>query len=130
MLLSIDEKDTRPIYVQLIGQIKEQVSHGALRPGDALPSVRELAESLGINMHTARNAYLKLRDQRIIELRWGRKARIASLPQSFESAVTPANISDRLKEIIIDARLAGLSADDLREMVNRELAQFNKEVSR
>ena len=77
MLLTINEKDIRPIYIQLMGQIKEQVSNGTLGPGDELPSVRELANSLGINMHTARNAYLKLRDQGIINLRLGRKARIA-----------------------------------------------------
>ena len=52
MLLSINEKDSRPIYLQIIGQIKEQVSNGTLKSGDELPSVRELANSLGINMHT------------------------------------------------------------------------------
>lgn len=80
MLLSINEKDSRPIYLQIIGQVKEQVSSGSLHPGDELPSVRELADSLGINMHTVRNAYLKLRDQGIINLRLGRKARIACRP--------------------------------------------------
>ena len=127
MLLTINEKDIRPIYIQLMGQIKEQVSNGALRPGDELPSVRELANSLGINMHTARNAYLKLRDQGIINLRLGRKARIARLPQSSPSEITAAAIGDRLREIIVDALLAGLSPKDFRELVNRQLEQVNKE---
>lgn len=127
MLLTINEKDIRPIYIQLMGQIKEQVSNGTLGPGDELPSVRELANSLGINMHTARNAYLKLRDQGIINLRLGRKARIARLPQSSPSKITAIAIGDRLKEIIIDALLAGLSPGEFRELVNRQLEQVNKE---
>jgi GntR family transcriptional regulator len=127
MLLTINEKDYRPIYLQLIGQIKEQVSNGSLRPGDELPSVRELADSLGINMHTVRNAYLKLRDQGIINLRWGRKARIAYLPQLSASMITSTDISERLKEIIIDALLAGLSPADFLKLVNRQLEEINKE---
>ncbi len=63
MWLSINERDSKPIYLQIINQVKEQVSSGALKTGDELPSVRELADSLSINMHTVRAAYLKLRDQ-------------------------------------------------------------------
>ena len=48
MLISIDEQDNRPIYLQIIIQVKEQIQNGELRPGDELPSVRELAESLGL----------------------------------------------------------------------------------
>ena len=127
MLISINEKDTRPIYLQIIGQLKEQVSNGTLKPGDELPSVIELADSLGINMHTVRSAYLKLRDQGIINLRLGRKARIAKFQESAQ--ITPAtnNIPERLKEIIVDALLAGLSPDFLRELVNQQLEQLNKE---
>jgi GntR family transcriptional regulator len=127
MLLSINEKDGRPIYLQIIGQIKEQVSRGGLQPGDELPSVRELAESLGINMHTVRNAYLKLRDQGIIHLRLGRKARIARRPQSSEGMLNPAEIGQRLKEIIVDARLAGISPAEFRKLVNRQLEPTNEE---
>ncbi len=77
MFISINENDNRPIYVQIINQIKEQVRSGSLQPGDELPSVREAADSLRINMHTVRSAYLKLRDQGIIKLHLGRRAIIA-----------------------------------------------------
>jgi GntR family transcriptional regulator len=129
MLISINEKDTRPIYLQIIGQIKEQVSNGTLKPGNELPSVRELADSLGINMHTVRSAYLKLRDQGIINLRLGRKARIADLQPSSRAAFTPSDIKERLKEVIIDALLAGLSPDYLRKLVDQQVEQINKEWS-
>ena len=127
MLISINEKDTRPIYLQIIGQIKEQVSNGTIKPGDELPSVRELADSLGINMHTVRSAYLKLRDQGIINLRLGRKARIAKFQDSSQAVPATNDISERLKEVIVDALLAGLSPDYLRKLINQQLEQINKE---
>jgi len=130
MLLSINEKDSRPIYLQIIGQVKEQVSSGALKPGDELPSVRELAESLGINMHTVRSAYLRLRDQGIINLRLGRKARIAHRQKTANITIIRDSISERLKELIIDALLSGMSPDNFRELVNQQLKQVNKEVNR
>lgn len=129
MLLSINEKDSRPIYLQIISQVKEQVSSGSLRPGDELPSVRELADSLGINMHTVRSAYLKLRDQGIINLRLGRKARIARW-QTSDGTTAGVDISERLKELIIDALLSGLSTDNFRELVNHQLKKINEEWGR
>ncbi len=82
MLLSINENDNRPIYLQIIGKIKEQRDNGTLQPGEELPSVREVADSLSINMYTVRSAYLKLRDQGIINLYLGRRARI---PKAYHS---------------------------------------------
>lgn len=130
MLLSINEEDSRPIYLQIIGQVKEQVSSGSLHPGEELPSVRELADSLGINMHTVRNAYLKLRDQGIINLRLGRKARIARRPMTIHTVAAGVDITERLKELIIDALLAGLSPESFRELVNQQLKKRNEEWSR
>jgi GntR family transcriptional regulator len=127
MWLSIDEKDNRPLYLQIINQIKDQVNRGALKPGDELPSVRELADSLGINLHTVRSAYLKLRDQGIIDLRLGRRARIARLPDLSGDTDTREGLSRRIKEIITDAQLMGLSAADIRDLVNRQLKQKKEE---
>jgi GntR family transcriptional regulator len=123
MWLSIDEKDNRPLYLQIINQVKAQVSQGTLKPGDELPSVRELADSLGINLHTVRSAYLKLRDQGIIDLRLGRRARIAHLQDFSDNPESKAQLDRRIKELITDAQLMGLSPDDIRALVNQQLNQ-------
>lgn len=127
MWISIDEKDNRPIYLQIINQVKYQVRRGVLKPGDELPSVRELAESLAINMHTVRSAYLKLRDQGIINLRLGRRARIARLRQPVHTPDMEADLQVRLEELVTDALLMGYSDDDLRDMLDRYLEQMGKE---
>jgi len=77
MLLSINDQDPRPVYVQIVNQIKEQIQRGILKPGDELPSVRELSESLGINLHTVRRAYVVLRDQKLLVFRLGQQAKVA-----------------------------------------------------
>ena len=121
MLLSINENDNCPIYQQLARQVREQVSKEILKPGDKLPSVRELSESLGINMHTVRRAYLLLRDQGIIDLRLGRKARIASRNRAPVTNDAITEIQVRLEELVTDALLLGMSPEDLVDMVNRQL---------
>ena len=121
MWISISEEDSRPIYLQIINQIKEQVGKGILRPQDELPSVRELAESLGVNMHTVRSAYLKLRDQGIISLRLGRRARIAPLQPHPSSTDAVTDLKVRIKELVTDALLMGLSPDNIRNLINRQI---------
>ncbi len=126
MLLSIDEKDSRPLYLQIMAQIKEQVGNGTLSPGDGLPSVRELADTLNINLHTVRSAYLKLRDQGIIDLRLGRRARIASISSSARPENLEADIVAPLREIIADALIKGMSPERFREIVREQLEQFGQ----
>lgn len=126
MSLSLDDKDPRPIYLQIINQIKEQVGNGSLRPGDELPSVRELADSLGINMHTVRSAYLKLREQDIINMRLGRRAKIARRQSLEPAADVVADIRARLKELVTDALLSGLTPDYFREIVNQQLDELRE----
>ena len=121
MWLSINEKDSRPIYLQIINQIREQVGNGTLKPGAELPSVRELAQSLGINLHTVRGAYLKLRDQGIIELRLGRKARIARLPAPLNRRDAEVQLSQKIKELVTEAQLTGFSRERLHRLIDQQM---------
>ena len=59
-MVHLDYRDARPIYVQIIDGLKEQISAGVLGPGDKLPSVRELAASLTINPNTIQRSYRQM----------------------------------------------------------------------
>jgi GntR family transcriptional regulator len=121
-LLYLDDKDPRPIYVQLAAQVKEQVRKGTLRPGDELPSVRDLAGTLGINLHTVHRAYQILRDDAVILLRLGRRPRIGPLRHGpADSAQVQARIGWRLNELITEAFHLGLSPKDFRALVDEKL---------
>jgi GntR family transcriptional regulator len=119
MLISVDERDPRPLYAQIVGSVKEQIRQGFIRPGDDLPSVRELAESLGVNLHTVHHAYQTLREQGVINLRLGQRARGAA------ARLTPASpeqvdrlLVQRLKELVTEAFHLGLSKADFRKLVD------------
>jgi DNA-binding transcriptional regulator YhcF (GntR family) len=122
MLISVSEKDPRPLYLQIIAQVKAQIRDGLLSPGDELPSVRELADSLGVNLHTVHKGYQMLRDQGVIHLRLGQRAKVAELRQApasrdeVESAVVAP-----LKELITEAFHLGLSEADFRRLVEELL---------
>ena len=126
MWLTLNEADPRPIYLQMISQIREQVRSGRLKPGDELPSVRELADNLGINMHTVRSAYLKLRDQGIINLRLGRRATIAKFHQPVKNEEAEAELQLRLEEWMTDAILMGLTSDQIKQIVERKSKEMEK----
>ena len=128
MLVSIDETDSRPIYSQLVAQIKEQIMSGALVPGEELPSVRELSASLGINLHTVHRAYQKLRDEGVIQLRLGRRAKVAALrktPAGREEV--ESRLSVRLNELITEAFHLGLSVDDFKHLMDGLLKAREKQ---
>ena len=123
MLIYIDENDSRPIYLQIMLQIKEQIHDGELKPGDELPSVRELADSLGINLHTVHHAYQKLRDQKIITLRLGQRAKVAKRRQSeVNRDEVESQLVQRVKELITEAYHLGLSPDEFREFINKQIS--------
>ncbi|MGM9548519.1 MAG: GntR family transcriptional regulator [Faecousia sp.] len=59
-MVHLDYRDTRPIYAQIVDGYREQITNGVLRPGEKLPSVRELASQLAINPNTIQRAYRQL----------------------------------------------------------------------
>ena len=82
MVIRIDQSDEAPIYLQIRDQIIEGVARGELSPGDSLPSVRQLAADLGINLHTVNKAYAVLRDEGYVAMR-GRKGAFIANAQSI-----------------------------------------------
>jgi GntR family transcriptional regulator len=118
VLIAVNEEDPRPIYRQIASQVKEQVRIGDLRPGDELPSVRELAASLAVNLHTVHRAYRELREQGIVTLRLGRRARVAPVRRTPPSRkAVESRLGGRLRELVAEAYHLGLSGTDFRSLV-------------
>ena len=68
MQIELDFRSGIPIYVQIMDQIKHLIASGALRPGDQLPTVRQLAADLRVNFNTVARAYRMLDDAGIISI--------------------------------------------------------------
>lgn len=118
MLLTIHPEDPRPIYRQITDQIKEQIMAGLLRPGEELPSVRELAAMLRVNMHTVHRAYQELKEQGIVLMRLGQKVRVAANARA--GAVREEDrlkLKEEIHRLSVDAYHLGLSKDDFLRLV-------------
>ena len=104
MQFQLNFKSGKPVYLQVVDQVKSAAASGAVRPGEPLPSIRPLAEELRVNRNTVAKAYAELESQGVIETVAGkgcfvraasspyRKAvRVELLTQGIEDAVTQAH---------------------------------------
>jgi len=78
VLFTIDPSAPEPLFEQLAVQVRSAVARGELTAGTRLPSARELAGLLSVNLHTVLRAYQDLRDEGLLELRRGRGAVITA----------------------------------------------------
>lgn len=72
MLLRLDPRSDKPIYLQIADLIAAQIDAGSPKAGERLPSARSLGETLGVNMHTVLKAYSELEGRSLVEMRRGR----------------------------------------------------------
>ncbi len=121
MLVSIDEENRQPIYLQIVRQVKEQILVGELSEGDELPSVRELGESLGISLHTARSAYQVLSDAGLLRVRLGKRARVVTPTSASHLGPPNDDFELRMRELIIDGLLQGTNTDELHQILDQEI---------
>ncbi len=103
MQFKIDNASDRPVYQQIIDQIKRDVASGKLTTDEKIPTVRELAAQLAINPNTIGKAYRSLEQQGIITTKPGAGAFIANLDSNLSNSVKKRLICSELEHIIVDA---------------------------
>ena len=92
MIFELDRKSRIPLYLQVVEQVRDMISRGALKVGDRLPANRELAETLGVNRTTVSNAYAELEADGLITSHVGRGTFVSAVPKTGEPA-TPVVVS-------------------------------------
>lgn len=111
---SIDPRDPTPIYAQLERGLRAAIATNRLRPGDQLPTVRQLAVSLRVNANTVARVYAELERAGVLETRRGVGSFISGTPSR---ARPPREHERRLRafvtRVLADADAAGFTADDV-----------------
>ncbi len=115
MLVEIDFESTDALYIQLHDQIIMQIAQSILHDGDQLPSVRNMAEEIGINMHTVNKAYALLRDEGFLHLDQRRGAVIAV---DVEKRHDLEEIRQELRFISAKAVIGGIRREELHRMID------------
>jgi GntR family transcriptional regulator len=121
-----------PIYLQLKEQIRHACETGALRPGDSLPGMRALAESMVVNPNTVARVYRELEQEGLLDLRHGVGAFVASGGGTTRwTAARTGQMKAAQKaarSFVQDLRRRGIEPDEIRRLVEAELAAHHTRV--
>ncbi len=116
-----------PIYRQIVDQARLAIATGKAKPGDALPSVRALAEELVVNPNTIAKAYAQLASEGLIETHPGKGVFFAARRQVYTQAERARRIDHALDAFIQEALCLGLTPAEARDLFNAKLARLNLE---
>src|SRR5262245_40667958 len=117
MLLRIEKGSSLPISRQIGEQIATLCASGSLRPGERLPSVRELARELAVNQNTVLRVYERLCGEGLLEMRHGQGTFATGRMSKVRMAAHRARLVDELRQIARQATGLGLTTDELHELL-------------
>src|SRR5262245_5944963 len=101
--LQINFKSGKPVYLQIVDQIKAAAASGACQFGEALPSIRPLAEQLRVNRNTVAKAYLELENQGVIETQPGKGSFLSEKTSPLKKDVRLKMLCDEIDAAIVQA---------------------------
>lgn len=125
-MLTIRLDDPVPIGDQILAGLRRLIAAAALRPGDELPPVRQLAADLGVNLNTVARAYRALEDDGLVSTVRGRGTRITADRETTAGThkTREQRIAATLADALADARLAGLTRSDADRLISAALNTY------
>lgn len=121
MIIKIDFNSDEAIYVQLRNQIILGIATSRLHEGDSLPSVRQLADEIGINMHTVNKAYTVLKQEGIIQLDRRRGAVIAIDINKLQAL---EDMKRQLRVVLAKGRCKNISREEVYGLVDEIFEEY------
>lgn len=111
MLIRIDPTRDTPVFAQIASSIRGDIVAGSAISGDRLPPAKQIAASLGVNLHTVLHAYKLLREEGLVDMRPGRGAVVTA------TAGPAAELHDDIRRLVQRAAAVGISAEALANLV-------------
>ena len=103
MRLQLSFKSGKPVYLQIVDQVRSSAASGALKVGEPLPSIRPLAEELRINRNTVAKAYAELESQGVIETIAGKGCFLRTSASPYKKEVRKQMLSTEIDEAVVQA---------------------------
>ena len=128
MLFTVDPSSGVAIYLQIVRQIKFAIAEHSLRPGQLLPSVRQLSRQLAVNPNTVARAIGQLQADGVVESLRGRGVVVCKGAVAKCRKERKTIIAESIGEVLTEALHGGLSDDDIRQIVEQKLAALNGKV--
>lgn len=126
MFEQIDPRSATPLYAQIAGRLRVAVASGELRPGEPLPSVRQLASRLRVNPATVVQAYRDLETEGFVEMRQGAGTFVKEVVPERRARERSKQAVDLVRQMIAEAGRYGLTTRDLLQAVEQELEMREK----
>jgi len=128
MRLHVEQESKVPIYAQIEEQVRAMIAAGQLRPGDQLPTIRQLAADLRINYNTVAHAYMELDRAGVITTQRGRGTFVAGLPDDEDMAqLREEQLHSILRSSLEEAHRLGYSLDEVAAAFHREFSRWLQE---
>lgn len=122
MLINLDPNDGRPLYLQIMDEVRRAIVVGTLRAEDPLPSVRELAAELVVNPRTVSQAYQELEREGLIYVRRGQGTFVS--PAARRGGRERRSLARAVaKRALLEARRNGLGVEELVTMIQKLAAE-------
>lgn len=129
MWFHIDPSSGTPIYRQIVDQVRQAVASGVLKPGDKLPSVRDMAVELAVNPNTIAKAYQELERDGVIETPRGKGSFIAEREHRLTEAERIRQFGETVDRLVADAYRLRIDAGRALELVRQKLAEAERRRS-
>jgi GntR family transcriptional regulator len=127
MPIQLDFRSGIPIYIQIMNQIREMVANGDLKPGDQLPTVRELAIDLQVNWNTIARAYRLLDEAGLISTQRGRGTFIWEVPSDETTRLLHQQTLEGLtRHYLAEAARLGVSPQEVVRFFHKEIAAWEE----
>jgi GntR family transcriptional regulator len=124
--LHTDPHSGVPVYRQVMDQIRYYLASGALRPGDQLPSIRELARSLSVNPTTVVKAYSELEHAQVIENRHGKGAFVREPAKAIGDHERDRLLRSLLQRVAVESLQLGASPSLAGRVLREEMEKIQK----
>ena len=126
MFFRIESANGLAIYEQIVRQVKFAVAGEALQAGDLVPSVRELSRDLAVNPNTVARAYRELQAEGILAPLRGTGLEVTPHAAKHCGDERVSLIRERMRSVLLEARRSRLELDEIRNLVDEELARLEK----
>lgn len=129
MWLHIDPSSGTPIYRQIVDQVRQAVASGVLRPGDRLPSVREMAVELAVNPNTIAKAYQELERDGVIDTPRGKGSYVADRDHSLSDEERLRQFGEAVDRLVADAYRLRIDARTAEALLRERMAEAERRRS-
>lgn len=130
MLFQITFKSGKPVYLQIVDQVKHAAAAGTLRPGELLPSIRPLAEELRVNRNTIARAYAELESQGVIDAVAGKGCFVREQHTPFRKDVRRKLLSKTIDEAVVHAHHLRFTRAEFLTMSEERFDTFEEKRAR